>query len=319
MQTPQFWKTDNSLSRILEPLGRVYAFATAFRMKSAVPYKASKPVICVGNLTAGGSGKTPVSVAIAETLRDMGRNPFFISRGYGGTIHNVIVNKMVHTPKQVGDEPLLLSEYAPVAVNPDRADAARLAIAHGADCLVMDDGFQNPGLYKDFSFLVFNGTYGIGNGRPIPAGPLREDFMQGIKRADAVIILGEDKTGIAARTKLPVICGDIVEENPSAGQTDILAFAGIGHPEKFYASLEKCGLNVVKKQNFPDHHFYTRKQLQKLINTAQKEKLALYTTEKDFVKIPFAMQQYFNVLKIKIRWQDPEAVRRLLSRVVQNR
>ncbi len=316
MKTPEFWKKDNLLSKILAPLGGLYAVATYLRLKTAAPYKAAKPVICIGNLTAGGSGKTPVALSIAKLLQDMGRNPFFLSRGYGGTVHNVVVNKMVHTPLQVGDEPLLLSETAPVVVNPDRASGAKLAIAHGADCLVMDDGFQNPGLYKDLAFLVFDGTYGIGNGRAIPAGPLRENFAAGLKRAQAVIILGEDKTGIATQTKLPIFYGKIVEEQPNIANRQVLAFAGIGHPEKFYASLEKCGLNPVIKQNFPDHHGYTHAELQKLINLAEEKKLDIYTTSKDYVKIPFALQKKFKVLNISVVWENLPELQRFINRAL---
>lgn len=315
MKTPEFWKEKNLLSESLAPLGCLYAGATFLRFKLSMPYKASKPVICVGNLTAGGTGKTPVSLSIAKMLKDAGKNPFFLSRGYGGTIHNVIVNKMVHTPAQVGDEPLLLSECAPVAVNPDRAAGAKLAIAHGADCLVMDDGFQNPGLHKDLSFLVFDGAYGIGNGYALPAGPLRENFEQGIKRAQAVIILGEDKTGIAAKVKLPVFYGKITEEKPLRENRDILAFAGIGHPEKFYASLEKCGFNLAETHNFPDHHPYTVKELQKLIDLAAKKKLDLYTTSKDYVKIPFSLQKHFHVLNISVSWEEHNALQDFIMSV----
>ena len=315
MKTPEFWKEKNALSEILAPLGYLYAKATFLRFKLSTPYKASKPVICVGNLTAGGTGKTPVSLSIAKMLKEAGKNPFFLSRGYGGTIRNIIVNKMVHTPDQVGDEPLLLSECAPVAVNPDRAAGAKLAIAHGADCLVMDDGFQNPKLYKDLSFLVFDGAYGIGNGYALPAGPLRENFEQGIKRAQAVIILGEDKTSIAAKVKLPVFYGKIMEEKPLRENRNILAFAGIGHPEKFYVSLEKCGFNLVEKHNFPDHHPYSRKELQKLIKSAQEKNLDIYTTSKDYVKIPFAMQKQFNVLNISVSWENPEALQDFIMRI----
>lgn len=315
MNTPEFWTKQGFLSAILQPFAAIYAAATARRLKSHIPYKAECPVICIGNLTAGGTGKTPVSLSIAEMLRGMDKNPYFISRGYGGALRNVIVNPNMHTPKQVGDEPLLLAEVAPAVINPDRAAAAQLAISDGADCLVMDDGFQNPTLHKDISFLVFDGNYGIGNGRVIPSGPLREPFAEGIKRAQAVIILGEDKKQIASQTDLPVFYGEIKEEQPKITNRDIVAFCGIGHPEKFYDSLTKCGFNINHHFNFPDHHFYTRSDLSFLIDFAQKNNLDIYTTSKDFVKIPPELRSHFKVLKIKIRWHNETALQNFLAQL----
>lgn len=313
MKTPQFWTEQGFLSNLLRPVGKIYAAATAWRLKSRVPHKAERPVICIGNLTAGGTGKTPVSLSIAEMLRSMGKNPYFISRGYGGHLQNIVVNPAIHTPRQVGDEPLLLAEVAPAVVNPDRAAAAKLAVNNGADCLVMDDGFQNPTLHKDLSFLVFDGNYGIGNGRVIPAGPLREPFAEGIKRAQAIIILGADKHLIASKSALPVFYGEITEEQPAIANRNIVAFCGIGHPEKFYDSLKKCGFNVKRHFNFPDHHFYTHKQLNIILNYAQANKLDIYTTSKDFVKIPPKLRPHFKVLKIKIRWNDEKALQDFLT------
>ena len=234
MRTPTFWNKKNVLFYTLLPLGWLYHFATALRIKLKTPYKSALPVICVGNLTAGGTGKTPVSIAIAGLLKQHNKNPFFISRGYGGKLNGVIVNKQHHTPNDVGDEPLLLSEVAPVCIDANRGNAAKQALENGADILVMDDGFQNPSLYKDISFLVFNGKFGIGNGGVIPAGPLRETFSSGIKRADAIIIIGNDETNLAQKTNLPVFFADIEEEKPITKNKDVYAFAGIGYPEKLY-------------------------------------------------------------------------------------
>ena len=319
MKTPEFWKKDNLTARLLAPFGLLYATATQMRIKLSKPYKAGKPVICIGNLTAGGAGKTPVALSVAQILQKTGKNPFFLSRGYGGILRNIIVDPARHTPAQVGDEPLLLAAQAPVAVNPNRTEGARLAIANGADCLVMDDGFQNPKLYKDLSFLVFEGAYGIGNGYAIPAGPLRETLAQGIKRAQAAIILGEDKTGIAEQINLPIFYGKITEEQPKINNPDILAFAGIGHPEKFYTSLKKCGFNVVEKHDFPDHHVYTRGELQSLIERAKKHELDIYTTSKDFVKIPPELQMHFKVLNITVAWEKPAALKDFILNAFKQR
>ena len=304
MKTPTFWNKKNIVAYLLFPLGWLYNFATYLRIKLKKPYKSELPVICVGNLTAGGTGKTPVSIAIGEILKKHGKNPFFISRGYGGKLSGVIVDAQTHTPDEVGDEPLLLSGTAPVCVNHNRAQGAKLAFENGATCLIMDDGFQNPGLYKNLSFLVFNGKQGVGNGFALPAGPLRETFSEGIKRANAIIIVGNDETGLSSKTNLPVFFADIVEEMPETKNKNVFAFAGIGYPEKLYQSLKKVGLNVVKTKDFPDHHFYLKSELEDIINTAQKENLSIFTTSKDFVKIPADLQKHFNVLNIKISWKN---------------
>ena len=317
MKTPSFWKQKTFFSTLLMPLGWLYGGITALRIRFSKPYHAACPVFCVGNLTAGGTGKTPVSIALAEILKSMGKHPFFISRGYGGKLTGVLVEPEKHTPFEVGDEPLLLAQTAPVVINPNRAEAAKLALQNGADCLIMDDGFQNPTLYKDFSFLVFDGAYGIGNGRILPAGPLRESFESGIKRAQVFIILGHDLQNLAQRTSLPVLKGEIVSDLQQKATKSVLAFAGIGHPEKFYRSLEECGFQVLQKYDFPDHHFYTASELNALIMEAQNLKCEIFTTSKDYVKIPQNLKSYFKVLDIKVRWENENAVRQMLENILK--
>ena len=187
MKTPKYWQSNSLLSKVLTPLGWIYGALTQVRLKLTKAPHVKVPVICIGNITAGGTGKTPVALSIAKILTSEVYHPFFVSRGYGGKLQNIIVNNKKHSAKDVGDEPLLLSRQAPVVVDANRYNGAQLAIKEGADLIIMDDGFQNPSLYKDLSFLVFDGNYGIGNGKIIPAGPLRETFIQGIKRADAII------------------------------------------------------------------------------------------------------------------------------------
>ncbi|MBE6450477.1 MAG: tetraacyldisaccharide 4'-kinase [Alphaproteobacteria bacterium] len=313
MKTPTFWNKKNIFYYILLPLGWLYCFATILRIKLKKPYKSGLPVICIGNLTAGGTGKTPVSIAIVQMLKKYGKNPFFISRGYGGKLSGVVVNKQIHTPDEVGDEPLLLSEVAPVCINADRAKAAKQALDNGADILVMDDGFQNPSLYKDISFLVFSGKFGIGNGAVIPAGPLRETFAGGIKRADALIVIGDDKTNLSHKTDLPIFFADITEDKPKVTNSKVYAFAGIGYPEKLYQSLKNVGLDVVRTKDFPDHHFYTKEDLMSIIDEAKKENLAIFTTSKDYVKIPSDIKQHINVLNIKIMWRDEKSLEKFIK------
>ena len=304
MKTPKYWQNQNLFSALLEPFGLLYGLATSLRLKIHKPYKAPIPVICIGNISAGGVGKTPVSMAVAEILKKNGKNPFFISRGYGGKLSGVLVDAKKHTAEEVGDEPLILSSIAPCVVCRDRAEAARIAVQNGADVLVMDDGFQNPSLKKDVSLLVFNGQIGILNGKILPAGPLRESLKQGLKRADAAVFIGEDKTDLLKKLKLLVLKASIKEEKPKHKNTSVVAFAGIGYPSKFYDSLEKCGLHVANAYDFPDHHFYKKDELKTIIKKAQKKGLPIYTTQKDFVKIMPSMQSNFNVLKIKAEFED---------------
>lgn len=309
MKTPTHWQNKNLLSYALLPLGFLYAQATALRLKYKKSRAVDIPVICIGNLTAGGTGKTPTSIAVAEIVQKLGKKPFFVSRGYGGTLSGVIVDNRKHTPKQVGDEPLLLSQKAGVSINADRFAAAQKAIVNGAEVIIMDDGFQNPGLKKDLSFLVFDGGSGIGNAFPLPAGPLRENFTAGIKRADAAIIIGEDKTNLHAKIKnIPVFEADICAKPAENIDKQVIAFAGIGRPQKFYDSLRHENISILQTIDFPDHHFYSENELQNLIKMAQQENADLITTSKDWVKIPPHLQSHFKVLEIYVAWKNPQAL-----------
>lgn len=306
MKTPKYWQSNSLISKILMPLGWVYGSATQLRIKLKTSAKTNVPVICIGNITAGGTGKTPVSISIAKMLETEMYHPFFVSRGYGGKLQDVMVNNKKHSAREVGDEPLLLSKQAPVIVNANRHEGAQRAVSEGADVIIMDDGFQNPGLHKDLSFLVFDGHYGIGNGKIMPAGPLRETLEDGIKRADAVIILGKDKHNLAQRCGLPTFFAHTEAVQTTLNNQDVLAFAGIGHPQKFYHTLKQQGFNVIKTIDFPDHHFYSRLELENIISEAKKINAQIYTTGKDFVKIPTLFQKDVNVLDIAVVWDNPD-------------
>ena len=308
MKTPRYWKNRNITSDLLLPLGHLYNCATRLRLKFKPSKKVDIPVICIGNLTAGGTGKTPVAVSVAALLQQQGKKPFFVSRGYGGTLKNIIVNAQKHPPRQCGDEPLLLARQAPVVVNPDRYAGALTALQSGAELIIMDDGFQNPGLYKDLSFLVFDGSFGLGNGRCIPAGPLREDLISGLKRADAAIIIGTDHFDLHKKLDIPCFTASVKPVPLNIKNPHIIAFAGIGRPSKFYRSLRETGFNLLKTFDFPDHHYYTEKELFELIGEAEKLGADIYTTSKDFVKIPSELQNRFKVLEIAICWEDSQAL-----------
>lgn len=317
MKTPKYWQSNSLISKLLFPFGQIYGFLTQARIKLVSPRKTSVPVICIGNITAGGTGKTPVSISIAKLLGIEMRHPYFVTRGYGGKLQNIIVNNKKHSAAEVGDEPLLLSQQAPVIVNANRFEGAELAIRNGADIIVMDDGFQNPTLYKDLSFLVFDGSYGIGNGKIIPAGPLRETFEQGIKRADALIILGKDKHNLAEKSKLPVFFGHIeVAQTCNIDNRNILAFAGIGHPQKFYHTLSQQGFNVTETIDFPDHHFYSHDELEKILTRAKEINADIYTTSKDYVKIPHFYQKAINVLEIAVVWDNPDKLIEFINKKI---
>ena len=314
MRTPTFWNKRNFIARCLLPIGVVYSAATSLRLKLKKSRKAKIPVICVGNLTAGGTGKTPVSISVAQLLKSIGYNPCFVSRGYGGKLSGITVNPQIHSAKEVGDEPLLLARTAPVFINPDRYQAAQEAAKSDADIIVMDDGFQNPSLAKDVSLLVFDGGFGIGNAYPLPAGPLRENFTKGLKRASAAVIIGEDKFGLESMLgNIPVFKGKIVSELPKLNSDKVIAFAGIGRPQKFYDSLKQYDIKIIDTIDFPDHHFYTISELRNMVEQAESSGAELITTAKDYVKIPHDLQSRFKVLEIKIEWQDSNKLKDFLQ------
>lgn len=317
MKTPSYWNEKNLISNLLCPLGSLYTLATKLNIKFSRPKSVNKPVICIGNLTAGGTGKTPVAISLAGIIQSLGKKPFFVSRGYGGKLKGVVVDNQKHLAAQVGDEPLLLSRQAPVVVNPDRWQGACLAVNSGADLIIMDDGFQNPGLKKDLSFLVFDGGFGYGNGRGIPAGPLRESLSDGLKRTQAIIIIGKDKHNLAEKfAHFPVFKGTITPKPVINGSKKAIAFAGIGRPDKFYASMRETGFELLKTIDFPDHHQYTTQELENLIALAEQNQAELYTTSKDFVKIPVALQKHFKVLEIEISWEDKAGLTDFLKKYI---
>lgn len=314
MKTPKFWQNKNIISLSLFPLGIIYSFVTNLRMKFIKPKKVSVPVICIGNLTAGGTGKTPVCISIAKILKDKGKNPFFISRGYGGNLKNIIVDK-THKAKDVGDEPILLSQEAPVAIGSDRYIAAKLAIKNGADVLIMDDGFQNPSLHKDLSFVVVDGGFGFGNKLPVPAGPLREDIKSGLKRCDSVIIIGIDEHKcVETIGRTPYVRAMTTPTIKSLKGTRVIAFAGIGRPEKFYYSLKLLEAQIIETINFADHHFYKENELLEIIKQSQIFNAKIYTTSKDYVKIPEHLQEKFHVLDIEIEWKHQEEIIKIINK-----
>lgn len=298
MQAPEFWRAGGGPAALLAPLGALYGLATRLRFAYAKPWRAPVPVVCVGNLVMGGAGKTPVALDLARRLDGV----HILTRGYGGTEKGPLrVDPAVHTAVQVGDEALLLAEAAPTWVGGDRVASAKTAVAAGAKVLLMDDGFQNPGLTKDLSLLVVDGAYGFGNGRVFPAGPLREAPARGLARAGAVVLIGGNATGLDFGG-LPVLKARLVP-GPEAADLmgkPLVAFAGLGRPEKFFATLEGLGCNLAAERAFPDHHPYTEADLESLAATG----LTLVTTAKDRVRLPPAFRDRVAVLTVTLAWED---------------
>lgn len=286
MRAPDFWKNDGLAARLLAPLGALYGLSVRRRQQRARPYRSKARVLCVGNLTAGGSGKTPVAMALAWMLEARGQTVVFLSRGYGGRLSGPVrVDPAKHSAADVGDEALLLADVAPTVVARDRARGAELAESLGAQVIVMDDGFQNFQLAKDVSIVVVDTDSGFGNRRLIPAGPLREPVEQGLKRADAVVLMGDG--GFA----IPAFHGPVFRAvlRPSAPDglegRAVFAIAGIGRPEKFFDTLEAIGARVVGSKAFPDHHPYTAHEIEAAKREAANAGALLVTTEKDLVRI----------------------------------
>jgi tetraacyldisaccharide 4'-kinase len=285
---------------------------------------ASLPVICIGNFTAGGAGKTPTALHVATLLIEAGEVPAFLSRGYGGTLKGPVRVMTQHTAREVGDEPLLLAQRALTIVSRDRPAGARLAQELGATVIVMDDGLQNPSLTKDLAIAVVDGETGLGNGKIIPSGPLRAPMNTQWPHVDAVIVIGDGEAGErvaedAARKR--VLRASIAPDAKSAAtirDQRVLAFAGIGRPEKFFSTLRACGANVVRKYPFPDHHPYSREQLEQLAQAAKQESLLLVTTEKDSARVGLAAEGIELIVlpvTLQLSTEDEGVLRTLLANV----
>ncbi len=292
-RAPAFWSHPHSLpGRLLAPIGWIVGAITLRRM--ATPGIAMDvPVICIGNPTVGGAGKTPTALALLAQLKARGDTPFALLRGHGGREAGpLLVDLARHDAAAVGDEALLLAQAAPTVVSRDRVAGARLAVARGASHIVMDDGFQNPSLHKDAAVLVVDGAAGLGNRQVLPAGPLRAPFPAQAARADALLIIGTGAAGaqVAARAagQIHVLRGHLVADADDAAALAgrrILAFAGIGRPEKFFDSLRDLNLDVAACRAFPDHHPYTPADLSALQRDARAGGLSLVTTAKDAARL----------------------------------
>jgi tetraacyldisaccharide 4'-kinase len=331
MREPAFWwQAAGAMSAALSPLGSLYDAAARHQMRKE-GLRVGVPVVCIGDPTVGGAGKTPTAIAVARMLAAMGRRPAFLTRGYKGALKGPVIVAAEHHAGMVGDEPMLLARVALTVVARNRVAGAAVALAHGADVLILDDGFQNHALVKDFSFLVVDGHRGVGNRLPIPAGPLRADLDFQIARAHAMAVIGNPSPlaqaaiDMARRSGIPVWGGRLAPD-PSAlaklAGKRVLAFAGIGHPHKFFATLGDAGIAVAQALTFPDHHAYTPEEAADLVRRGERDGLSVVTTEKDFVRLTGApereeLARRTTPIPVTLEFEDSGAVAAALSAVIQ--
>ena len=327
MRPPEFWsappEAPGATARLLTPFSWIFVLAGRLRRATTRPYHAAAPVVCVGNLTVGGAGKTPTALAICDRLAALGATPHILSRGYGGRLKGPHrVDPAADTAADVGDEPLLMAARAPVWIGADRRKTAEAAVAAGAQVLVMDDGYQNPGLHKDLSILVVDAAAGYGNERVLPAGPLREPLEEGFARADAAILVGQrppDRPWPWTPPNTPTLHARLSPDTGGASLRGrrVLAFAGIGRPQKFFETLRELGAELVETVGFPDHHVYNAAMLQRLEARATAADAVLATTEKDAARFPPWFQGKAVVVRVALGFADPSAVDELLRPVIE--
>lgn len=323
MRTPSFWQHRGLLSTLLWPLSLLYWLGFRLHRAITTPARAPLPVIGVGNVTAGGAGKTPTTIALVALLRELGETPHIITRGYGGTAQRAhYVDSLVDTAETVGDEALLLAAHAPTWVGRNRLASAHAAHAAGASVVIADDAMQHHALIKDITLLVVDALYGFGNGRLLPAGPLREPIDHALARTDRTILIG-DPAVTARRTSLSERTPLIAAQLAPSGDCSFLrhgrwlAFAGIAHPDKFFATLRQHGAELGDTASFPDHHPFSAKEILDLLARARGHQWRLITTEKDHVRLPPELRASVMVLPVTLYFTEPKTMATALRQMLQ--
>ena len=317
MTPPAFWQRDGVLPRLLAPAAAAAARLTARRV-ARPGWRAPVPVLCCGNAGVGGAGKTTVALDLARRLTARGVVVHCLTRGYGGRSRGVLrVDPVRYDADRVGDEPLLLAVVAPTWVAADRAAGARAAVAAGAQALLMDDGLQNPTLARDAALLVIDGAVGFGNGRVIPAGPLREPVAAAAARCRAAVLIGPDAANARAALPpgLPVLTATLEPDGALPGAR-VLAFSGIARPSKFHGTLRQAGATIAECMDFSDHHRFTQAELDRVLARATALGAMPVTTPKDAVRLPGVVRSRIRVVGVSLRWDDPDGLERLLHEVV---
>src|SRR6185437_11294905 len=324
LQSPAFWRRDGGalLPLLISPLAAVTTAITARRVTKA-GWHAPIPVICCGNVTVGGAGKTTLALDLGRRLAARGHAVHFLLRGYGGATRATHRVANGDDACRVGDEALLLAAVAPTWIGPDRAASARAAVDAGAQVLVLDDGLQNPTLHKDLSLLVVDGATGFGNGRVLPAGPLREPIAAGAARCQAAVLIGSDtaRVGATLPPTLPVLRARLVPDQATARLAGhrVLAFAGIASPEKFFTTLSEIGASPAAISAFPDHHPFTDRELRYLLEQADELDALPVTTAKDAVRLPDAVRRHVHIVNVTLAWEDTAPLDTLLMHTMCRR
>jgi len=325
-KTPFFWYRKDMVARLVSfcfmPAAILFRVASWLNRTGKNPYTSSLPVIAIGNITAGGTGKTPLVAALAIEARKRQYRPVILTRGHGGTLNGPVLVNQCHAAPEIGDEALMLGEFAPVVISRDRAAGARLIEDQAlGDLVLMDDGLQNPSIRPHAAVLVFKGSLGVGNGQIIPAGPLRESLISGLARVDAIAMTGPDETGLAGSIHeispdLP--CFTIIR-SLNAGDCaalaghKVIAFAGIGDPDGFFDLLAAAGIDLVATRIFPDHHPFLQDDITRLKAMAKEHGAVLATTEKDVMRVPEPARQEIRCIRLDTS-PDPQLIDKLLPR-----
>lgn len=326
---PFWWEKPGLRSAFLAPAGWVYGRIARRIMETRTRKSVDVPVICVGNFTVGGSGKTPTALALADAVIERGLAPGFLTRGYGGALrHPTVVDPAHHSARFVGDEPMLLARRALTVASPDRVAGAELLVREGAEVIIMDDGFQSARLEFDHALMVVDARRGIGNGMILPAGPVRAPVIDQLRHAHSLLVIGDGEGAdrlvrLAARAAKPVYTGRLAPLSPEAlSGKNCLAFAAIGDPEKFFATLEEAGIRVASRKGFGDHHFFTDDEIDELLDEADLYGYTLVTTAKDAVRLEGAhgraheLAEKAEILEIKLVFDQPDAASAIVASAI---